>query len=108
MGVWQGVAMDCLKFHPGPTMPDPYMLCFWGGQPAGQTAVFYPFGHRTPMVKMTHAFSRKKMKKTNPDEGFSTYEAATARQYSRLTQQMKPDMDSYVKQIEELGEEVYK
>lgn len=60
-------------------------------------------------VQADHAdgMHRKKMKKTNPDEGFSTYEAATARQYSRLTQQMKPDMDSYVKQIEELGEEVY-
>merc|ERR1711931_429686 len=27
---------------------------------------------------------RKKQKKTNPDEGFSTYAAATARQYGRL------------------------
>jgi len=50
---------------------------------------------------------RKKQKKTNPDEGFSTYAAATARQYGRLTQQMKPDMDAYVGQIEELGEEVF-
>jgi len=50
---------------------------------------------------------RKKQKKTNPDEGFSTYAAATARQYGRLTQQMKPDMDAYVSQIEDLGEEVF-
>jgi len=53
------------------------------------------------------ASHRKKMKKTNPDEGFSTYEAATARQYGRLTQQMTPDMEGYVAQIEELGEEVF-
>jgi len=50
---------------------------------------------------------RKKQKKTNPDEGFSTYEAATARQYNRLTQQMTPDMDGYIQQIEEMGDEVF-
>jgi len=50
---------------------------------------------------------RKKQKKTNPDEGFSTYAAATARQYNRLTQNMTPDMDGYVAQIEELGDEVF-
>jgi len=60
-------------------------------------------------VQADHADAnyRKKMKKSNPDEGFSTYEAATARQYNRLTAQMKPDMEGYIQQIEELGEEAF-
>jgi hypothetical protein len=49
MGVWQGVAMDSLKFHPGPACPillnpdgsdplkRPYGL-FRGGPPAGLAA----------------------------------------------------------------------
>jgi hypothetical protein len=49
MGVWQGVAMDSLKFHMGlpcptllrpvgkPTLKQPYSR-FWGGLPTGQTA----------------------------------------------------------------------
>jgi hypothetical protein len=61
MGVWQGVAMDSIKFHPG--LPCPILLrpaggsplnrpygCFWGGPPAERAAVFYPFGHPTPYV----------------------------------------------------------
>jgi hypothetical protein len=42
--VWQGVAMDSLKFHPGPSTPcgqatseTPYG-CFKGGPSAGQAA----------------------------------------------------------------------
>jgi hypothetical protein len=31
LGVWQGVAMDFLKFHPGPLCPT--LLCPAGGQP---------------------------------------------------------------------------
>jgi hypothetical protein len=48
MGVWQGVALDTLKFYLGP--PCPTLLCpaVWqpsqGGQPK---AVFYPFGYPT-------------------------------------------------------------
>jgi hypothetical protein len=64
MGVWKGVAINFLKFHPGP--PSPTLLCpagrasqkrpyvhFRGGSPAGQAACgrFYPFGHRTPMPR---------------------------------------------------------
>jgi hypothetical protein len=37
MGVWQGVAMDSLKFHLG--------LPAQGGRPV---AVFYPLGRHTP------------------------------------------------------------
>jgi hypothetical protein len=51
-GVWQGVAMDSLKYHSGSpclTLPRPA-----GGpplkRPQGErpVAVFYPFGHPTP------------------------------------------------------------
>jgi len=53
MGVWQGVAMDSLKFHPSP--PCPTLLCpagepplrrpyshFRGGLPAGRAACAHP------------------------------------------------------------------
>jgi hypothetical protein len=68
MGVWQGVAMHTLKFHPGP--PCPTLLRPMGGLPLKQAygcfrghltvlgmahmqgewpaAVFYPFRHPTP------------------------------------------------------------
>jgi hypothetical protein len=36
IGIWEGVAMDSLKFHPGPLCPTPA-----DGRPA---AVLYPFG----------------------------------------------------------------
>lgn len=39
--------------------------------------------------------NRRKRKKMNPDEGFSNYEAATFRQYKRLTDQMKPQQAEY-------------
>ncbi|XP_055844089.1 pre-mRNA-splicing factor Syf2 [Episyrphus balteatus] len=47
----------------------------------------------------------KKKQKKNPDGGFSTFEAQTARQYSRLVKNMAPrDMEKYEKQKQELGE----
>jgi hypothetical protein len=61
MDVWQGVAMDSLKFHPGPLCPT--LLCPLGRSPlkwpysrfgvarpqGGRRAVvFYSFGHPTP------------------------------------------------------------
>jgi hypothetical protein len=61
MGVWQGVAMDSLKLHPGP--PCPTLLRPAASQPrnslsaisgvtrpqGGQpVVVFYPVGHPTP------------------------------------------------------------
>jgi hypothetical protein len=48
MRVWQGVATDSLKFHPGPLCPTlvrPAVARPQGGQPV---AVYYPFGHPTP------------------------------------------------------------
>lgn len=50
----------------------------------------------------------KKKKKKNPDQGFSSYEAQTARQYERLVKSMPaPDMAKYEKQKAELGEAFY-
>uniref|UniRef100_A0A1I8MWB2 Pre-mRNA-splicing factor SYF2 n=1 Tax=Musca domestica TaxID=7370 RepID=A0A1I8MWB2_MUSDO len=50
----------------------------------------------------------KKKKKQNPDLGFSTFEAQTARQYNRLVKNMPArDMSKYEKQKEELGEAFY-
>jgi hypothetical protein len=59
MGLWQGVTMDSLKFHPGP--PCPTLLRPAGGpplkRPCGLVAylqgwwslpVVYPFGYPTP------------------------------------------------------------
>jgi hypothetical protein len=49
MGVWQGGAMDSLKFHPN--LSCPVLLCpagqaGWAGrQGKWPAAVFYPFGH---------------------------------------------------------------
>jgi hypothetical protein len=55
MGVWQGVAMDSLKFHLGLTLSSsmPYgwaLRPFRGSPPQGRqpAAVFYPFGHLMP------------------------------------------------------------
>jgi hypothetical protein len=58
MGVWQGVAMDCLKFHLGPPCLPFYALMNINSltavsrvaRPQGRqlAAVFYPFGHPTP------------------------------------------------------------
>ncbi|XP_064543570.1 pre-mRNA-splicing factor Syf2 [Drosophila montana] len=51
---------------------------------------------------------KKKKRKDNPDLGFSTYEAQTARQYNRLVKTMPVrDMAKYEKQKAELGEAFY-
>lgn len=51
---------------------------------------------------------RKKKNKRNPDEGFSTYEQATIRQYNRLVKNMPaPDMEQYEKQRQKYGEAFY-
>lgn len=52
-------------------------------------------------------WDRKQKRKQNTDTGFSSYEAATARQYTRLTKQIKPDMDEYQHEKEKLGEEAF-
>ncbi|XP_030387163.1 pre-mRNA-splicing factor Syf2 [Scaptodrosophila lebanonensis] len=51
---------------------------------------------------------KKKKRKDNPDLGFSTYEAQTARQYTRLVKNMPArDMAKYEKQKAELGDAFY-
>ncbi|CAF3483898.1 unnamed protein product [Rotaria sp. Silwood1] len=49
----------------------------------------------------------KKRKKKNPDVGFDNYEQCTYRAYTKLTAQIKPDMEACNKQKEELGEDYY-
>lgn len=54
-----------------------------------------------------HKIEKKKQKK-NPDQGFSSYEAQTARQYDRLIKSMPPpDMVKYEQKRAELGEAFY-
>lgn len=50
----------------------------------------------------------RKKKKKNPDEGFSTYEQATIRQYNRLVKNMPTtDMEQYEKQKQKYGDAFY-
>jgi hypothetical protein len=58
MGVWQGVAMDSLKFHQSP--PCLTLLRPTGGPPVSGAGgkVFYPFGHPTPYAYETSGFSK--------------------------------------------------
>lgn len=50
----------------------------------------------------------RKKKKKNPDQGFSTYEQATVRQYNRLVKQMPAaDMEQYEKQKQKYGDAFY-
>ncbi|XP_063243157.1 pre-mRNA-splicing factor SYF2 [Bacillus rossius redtenbacheri] len=49
----------------------------------------------------------RKKKKKNPDPGFSDYEQATFRQYSRLVRNIKPDMQQYERQRQKVGEAFY-
>jgi len=44
---------------------------------------------------------KKRAKESKADQGFSTYEAASYRQYERLTKQLKPDMKAYKKSTTE-------
>lgn len=46
-------------------------------------------------------------RKRNPDPGFSNYEDAAIRQYNRLTKKLKPDMEVYEKQKQQIGEAFY-
>ncbi|XP_054156556.1 pre-mRNA-splicing factor SYF2-like [Oppia nitens] len=50
---------------------------------------------------------RKRDAKHNPDPGFSDFEAATARQYNRLTKQMKPDLEEYQRNKEKMGKDLF-
>ncbi|UJR36093.1 hypothetical protein I4U23_028828 [Adineta vaga] len=49
----------------------------------------------------------KKRKKKTPNVGFDNYEQCTYRAYTKLTAQIKPDMEACNKQKEELGEDYY-
>lgn len=50
----------------------------------------------------------RKKKKKNHDQGFSTYEQATIRQYNRLVKNMPaPDMEQYEKQKSKYGDAFY-
>ncbi|PAV60443.1 hypothetical protein WR25_10580 [Diploscapter pachys] len=49
----------------------------------------------------------KRKRKKNPDQGFSSYEEMTLRQYSRLTSSLKPDTNSYEKMREVVGAEQF-
>lgn len=49
----------------------------------------------------------RKKKRKNADPGFSDFAAAQFRQYQRLVKQIKPDMEQYVKQRDDTGEEFY-
>ncbi|CAH8569864.1 unnamed protein product [Heterobilharzia americana] len=46
----------------------------------------------------------RRRKKRNTDEGFSTYADASHRKYLKMTKQIKPDLVSYQKEKEKLGE----
>lgn len=66
--------------------------------------------NRTKLLDVTAEDAEKwdrMRKKKNPDPGFSSYEDAAVRQYERLTKKLKPDMESYEKEKEALGEAFY-
>ncbi|XP_039254839.1 pre-mRNA-splicing factor syf2-like [Styela clava] len=48
-----------------------------------------------------------KRRKKNPDQGFSTYEEASARQNRRLVGQIKPNMEAYEKQRQQVGDDIF-
>ncbi|XP_067947700.1 pre-mRNA-splicing factor syf2-like [Watersipora subatra] len=51
--------------------------------------------------------TRNRKKKANPLTGFSTYEDMTARQNTRLTKLIKPDMKEYAEKKEKMGDAFY-
>jgi len=48
-----------------------------------------------------------KRKKKNPDTGFADYEAMTLRQYQRLSSNIKPDLQTYEKMRNVVGDEQF-
>lgn len=46
---------------------------------------------------------RARKRKQNADQGFSTFEAATARQYHSLVDQIKPNMEDYEAKKQKMG-----
>ncbi|KAF6779617.1 hypothetical protein AHF37_00840 [Paragonimus kellicotti] len=53
---------------------------------------------------MADRLEAKRRKKRNTDEGFSSYADASHRKYLKLTKQVKPDLKTYSKEKEQLGE----
>lgn len=53
------------------------------------------------------AQDKRKRGKMDPDQGFSSFEAATARKYNQLVRQIKPDMEHYAQAKEKAGEAFY-
>ncbi|XP_063613806.1 pre-mRNA-splicing factor syf2-like [Penaeus indicus] len=49
----------------------------------------------------------RRKKKKNPDQGFSTYEDATIRQYNRLVKNRKIDLEEYEREKEAVGEDAF-
>ncbi|XP_071539259.1 pre-mRNA-splicing factor syf2 isoform X2 [Panulirus ornatus] len=49
----------------------------------------------------------RRKKKKNPDQGFSTYEDATIRQYNRLVKNVKVDVAEYEKEKHAVGESAF-
>ena len=49
----------------------------------------------------------RKNRKKNPDTGFADFEQATIRQYSRLVQEIKPNMEEYEQAKNNQGEAFY-
>ncbi len=53
------------------------------------------------------AADKRKRGKINPDQGFSSFEAATARKYNSLVKQIRPDMEHYAEAREKAGDAFY-
>ncbi|KAF8565522.1 hypothetical protein P879_07445 [Paragonimus westermani] len=53
---------------------------------------------------MADRLEAKRRKKRNTDEGFSSYADASHRKYLKLTKQVKPDLKTYSKEKEKLGD----
>ena len=56
---------------------------------------------------VAEALDKRKRNKTNPDQGFSTYEEAAFRKYNQLVKQVKPEMDVYEEKKKKEGEAFY-
>lgn len=48
-----------------------------------------------------------KRRKANPDTGFASFESISLRQYERLTNRIKPDLESYNKMKDVVGEDQF-
>lgn len=62
---------------------------------------------RTLGADVADALDKRKRSKTNPDQGFSTYEEAAFRKYNQLVKQVKPEMEKYEEKKQKEGEAFY-